>query len=613
MIADKASSRTVLDHDARLNILTKEGNCIPLSIAHLMNTYERTAEWVKQKGVASLTVSHEKARKYRQCIELLGSSKLRPSHGLHLASGTRGLLHIGGGAKAHCVAVSMEDEVTCVVYDKFVCYTIDFCILMDVCHSAAESNEIVTLVISDDDAEEHLLQLLELKAGASDDDDTEESSDAAEDIPHMLLGALQSEVQEALDSVDDSYRKCPLCPFRAFDRASRLAGHISKYHTSDVNFCPGGSKQFRLLLALWDSDSASGKEVSNDYLSRSAELLRATVVPNLPATSMGSRADKALRLVFQGDGPVYVNVAKVSTGTPKVRRVGNFYYDCDFALLLLRSSVLAAGSLSQTMARVSQVLSSRGCDTTALLPSYAGQWAQLLEDIFYSPGVSAMFSTLLEECWRHGEFESLSVDCTFRMLMSLQGQASYRAPRSVRLMSALPEAEALHATMTIRGKTGAVCALVPIHGESAPHMKQAMVERITRKHRLQVKHIASDDPSRVFLESMRSICPNLAVISLDPMHIVFVFEAPSYRRRTPASTFLRRIMSQAVGRRAKGTLDDLTIYDGALPVLSMNQHKCHRVACTALWVSSISSMETLPGRIGQGHVSCMLLVRVQSA
>ena len=65
-----------------------------------------------------------------------------------------------------------------------------------------------------------------------------------------------------------------------------------------------------------------------------------------------------------------------------------------------------------------------------------------------------LFDDLLSTCHRRAEFESLSIDCTFRLMMSLLGQVSYRAPKEVRARQPL-SAEALHAALSARGKTGA--------------------------------------------------------------------------------------------------------------------------------------------------------------
>ena len=182
-------------------------------------------------------------------------------------------------------------------------------------------------------------------------------------------------------------------------------------------------------------------------------------------------------------------VQYVTHTSRSVRRVGNFYYDLDFALLIFRNCLLASGSITQTMCRVTQSLASAGCETTALLPSMSGLWAKLLEDVFYSPGVEKCLASYLDVCHEHSEFESLSIDCTFRLAMSLQGQVSYRAPAAVRLMSALPQDDALHAVLSVRGKTGAVVALVPLYREKSELVRDALQSSLSATHRGQVKHI----------------------------------------------------------------------------------------------------------------------------
>jgi hypothetical protein len=50
---------------------------------------------------------------------------------------------------------------------------------------------------------------------------------------------------------------------------------------------------------------------------------------------------------------------------------------------------------------------------------------------------------------------SLSIDCTLKICMSIQGQASHRPSSAVRNAACFDDAHSLRRVLTIRGRTGA--------------------------------------------------------------------------------------------------------------------------------------------------------------
>ena len=114
--------------------------------------------------------------------------------------------------------------------------------------------------------------------------------------------------------------------------------------------------------------------------------------------------------------------------------------------------------------------------------------------------------------------------------------------------------------------TGAVVALQPVHTESAESICEAMQMSMAAAHLASVRHITTDDPSVRLLTKLQEICPSIQAISLDPMHIAYVYEAPAYRRRTPGSAFLRKILARTAGRGAVALLEHRAIFNGHLAV-----------------------------------------------
>jgi hypothetical protein len=78
-----------------------------------------------------------------------------------------------------------------------------------------------------------------------------------------------------------------------------------------------------------------------------------------------------------------------------------------------------------------------------------------------------------------------------------------------------------------------------------------------------VIHVATDDPSVTLVRGLKGQCPNLKILSLDPMHIVFVYEQTHWRKRTAGSKLLRLIMAKVVSRDTNTPLCNGTVFNGA--------------------------------------------------
>ncbi|CAJ1402799.1 unnamed protein product [Effrenium voratum] len=397
--------------------------------------------------------------------------------------------------------------------------------------------------------------LLELRAGAKgseyprpDDDQSsadasacgEEEDESVVSPGQALLAKLKAEVQVTLEEklfpkVDEKYR-CPLCPFRAFAKLTRVSQHIAKYHTVKVQFCPSGTKQVKLLLALYDEDCMRGKDGQN-YLQRSSDTLRQTVAPSL--LSSRTDIDKFIRIVFTAAGPVYRNLDALTDGEP-LRRVRNIYYTRCFAHLVVREMLLCnakATWLKAMIPRVTQEAVARNCLTTSLLPSNVKDWWPIVEDIFTSPRLSDRKDSLLQEAVQHEEFVAISIDATMRCSQVL----------------------------TVRGRTNAVLLLHAVPSEAAEVIVTALAE--LPAHALaQIQFIASDSPSSALARQLRRVCPNLVMLSLDPVHLAFAWEYSTWKKRTPGSKALRAVLSKLSVRDPQATAEHWgCVYEGTAP------------------------------------------------
>ncbi|CAJ1377905.1 unnamed protein product [Effrenium voratum] len=422
--------------------------------------------------------------------------------------------------------------------------------------------------------------LLELRAGAKgseyprpDDDQSsadasacgEEEDESVVSPGQALLAKLKAEVQVTLEEklfpkVDEKYR-CPLCPFRAFAKLTRVSQHIAKYHTVKVQFCPSGTKQVKLLLALYDEDCMRGKDGQN-YLQRSSDTLRQTVAPSL--LSSRTDIDKFIRIVFTAAGPVYRNLDALTDGEP-LRRVRNIYYTRCFAHLVVREMLLCNAKVRAMIPRVTQEAVARNCLTTSLLPSNVKDWWPIVEDIFTSPRLSDRKDSLLQEAVQHEEFVAISIDATMRCCLSILGQCHPRAPQADRLQAAFDDAAAKRKVLTVRGRTNAVLLLHAVPSEAAEVIVTALAE--LPAHALaQIQFIASDSPSSALARQLRRVCPNLVMLSLDPVHLAFAWEYSTWKKRTPGSKALRAVLSKLSVRDPQATAEHWgCVYEGTAP------------------------------------------------
>lgn len=93
-------------------------------------------------------------------------------------------------------------------------------------------------------------------------DDNVDEEGVPEAVVAELLSSIQAEVEAALQgpfppSVN-GFRRCPFCPFRAFQRPDRLRKHMQTYHTRDRMFTANSrtDAQWRIALALFEQQQA---------------------------------------------------------------------------------------------------------------------------------------------------------------------------------------------------------------------------------------------------------------------------------------------------------------------------------------------------------------------
>ena len=397
--------------------------------------------------------------------------------------------------------------------------------------------------------------------GSADNEDswdarrTEVDDEATVVVGDLLLDRLAAEVEMVSNDLcatrlasGSREFACPLCPWRSFGSFRvRLQHHISGYHTRLTQYVCSGTKQMKVIAALWDHDSLLRVSPGNFYLRRSAEILRESVKPPLSATA--NSIDKDIRLVLTNTGPVYMSKAFIDASTDTFRRARNIYYTREFAEMLRGEVLMHNARVRSFQPRLAIRAMEAGNSLASLYPSKVADWWPVIEDIFLSPAAKALRESLLAELARREEFESLSVDATMRVALTILGQEH---PRCSSGNEAFSSQDCLRRVLTVRGRTGAVVAMVPIPRETAGTYAEALANCIPTSSRELVRFIATDDPSPLLWTSMRDTFPNLSILCLDTVHLPIVYECSTWGRTTAGSSFLRRIMTK------------FTSYDGSL-------------------------------------------------
>jgi hypothetical protein len=287
--------------------LLLDGNCIPCAVHHLVGLSEaKLAEIVDPKTPSSILAATRRARSYADTVSGL-KVEMVPLMGMQIERPGLYLLHSENLGIPHCVAVRCTEE-NCTIIDGETQWIVLKSELNACAETAIDRPTIVTYVVSitpipcpDEKygplAVRNLLMQLQAGAGRSDgldvdcvndvvcgneaDDDggvDPFSTDVAQDgavvnIGDKLLNIMESEVTRTLKmlskkSSNTQIYDCKFCPFRVFRQKDRLLTHLSDHHTRRYQFCCSGTKQVKLIAALFDNDCCVRGKVCTDYLAR---------------------------------------------------------------------------------------------------------------------------------------------------------------------------------------------------------------------------------------------------------------------------------------------------------------------------------------------------------
>ncbi|CAE7836609.1 unnamed protein product [Symbiodinium sp. CCMP2592] len=187
-----------------------------------------------------------------------------------------------------------------------------------------------------------------------------------------------------------------------------------------------------------------------------------------------------------------------------------------------------------------------GNKLSTLLPTFSSHWLPILEDISSSTAFCAKIAVMTKSMEANDEWHYVSMDATIKVCLKLLGQESYRASKARRDAAPFGDDTAWRRILTVRGRTGAVLLLQPLQNESSEQLVDVLKDNFTVDQLGRIVHVATDSPSEKLYTHLKVICPRLACLMLDPIHLAIVYEYGFWNKRSAGSKQLRRILTKCV-------------------------------------------------------------------
>ena len=330
----------------------------------------------------------------------------------------------------------------------------------------------------------------------------------------------------------------------------------------------------RIGMSIYNDDRIRG-QLSGGYLRRASTVLRGMIGDAL-RKDRGCKLDRVSNLVLAQTGLMLMSNKKLAK--VHLRRVGDYYYTVDFAQSTFQDAILCNGVLGKVHNAALTRATRAGSQLTSLFPQHIETWVSILADVFSSPDVRHLRTSLASECEAHGEFLSLSVDGTRKPSFTLLGQPSGLAPHWQKMEHATPLAEQKYTLLTCLGLSGAVLGMQMVPSEAADTVVGVLADMLTDTQRSLVEHLAVDDPSEALLLRVEALCPNFRAMSLCIVHLAFTYESTNQDKRTPGSVFLRKVLSKISSFRGpRGNTSTLPIYRGDGRLSALEERKVQRI------------------------------------
>ena len=574
--------------------LCAPGNCIPAALGSILQCEAAVIKELDKKTATNTSASVRQARSYKDWARYK-DHVLSPSYGLPSFEDGNYLIHADCGGSPHCVGMSIAAG-NCVIRDTDAIYNVSCDRFRDCYLKALDRSTIVSFRVLQADVDDHSdvaeSLLLDLMAGGAkrcttnklpqtckgssklpktmakktnaDKFDEEPFADVLSQISELTAAEVQSFIAQYtgkkggrrdkhMAKLSRAKVKCPGCPFRIFNRRVQLLQHIKNHHVAENRYVASGTKQLRVIISLFDEDQLHGKKPHASYLQRSATLLQGAIKPKLSPNH--NIIDTSIRLLIEPTGPRLVNRSLLGKKL-LARRVGNFYYNHEFAEEFFKTMLLSKASFRDIAAKFSLQSQSSSNLLTSMLPSQTMFWSNVAEDIMSCKETCDLLKLLLHECEQANEYRYLSIDATVKCCLSLIGQGTYRDSKATRAKAPLADEDPIFKCLTVRGKSGAVLLVTGIQSEASSSIANACKEGITASARNQTVHVASDSPSDALFAALKDVCPNLKSMGLDACHICMLYEQAHWHKKTSGSQLLRLLMNKFSRHDSSKDADD---------------------------------------------------------
>eukprot|EP00439_Symbiodinium_sp_Y106_P050718 s2860_g6.t1 len=515
------------------------GNCVPCALWHVVPPSRATiVAAIGNTGLReNIDANAAKHRSYRSVAQICAVD-LVACVGLPEPHVKSFMVHYAGTGSPHCAAVRLDtSSKTATVIDGCSVYRLSISLLEEICAPAVDASTVICYWKRDPKGklDGKFAALLDMVAGAAPDDSEDLGDDGRcglpckfsfneHDDPIMSDGIRTVLCQETKDVLQDPQKKssridgwrlCPLCPFRSFAQLRQLRTHLEKHHVDSNQYVCSGTKHIKVILALYDQ-AASSQLAACEFLQKSAALLRDTIRPALSHSI--NHIDKHIRLVLDAAGPRYVNLLALGNEL-EVRRARNIHYTHSFADLLLREAVL---NHAQVRAIATCITWLPWRAATTFLRCCRGMfctgflfWRMCPRPLPFRAKIEVMAKSMeLTDEWHY-----VSMDATIKVCLKVLGQESYRAETAWRRL------------LTVRGRTGAVLLLHPLQNESSEQLVDVLEGSFTADQIALMVHVATDSPSEKLYTHLKTICPRLACLMLDPVHLAIVYEYGFWNKR----------------------------------------------------------------------------------
>ena len=333
---------------------------------------------------------------------------------------------------------------------------------------------------------------------------------------------------------------CAFCPWlHVKNSKGGLYWHVLHHHCAERHFVCSGTKQLRAIMSMFQCDLYRGRHQAN-YLTRSAALIRSSV----GALSCTHRlhVDDEFRLLLSGSGPCFIG-KEARTGTLPVRRVGNMYYDREFAEIVLRYLLQSGSRLTTSLNRFQCDIQLRGCVLGHMLPEHAKTMWPIVEDVLRSPDVTAWQQALMNNLHSSDGFRVLSLDGTMKIAMGLRRYET-RIPRPAEgiVNGGVDDNTCV---LTIRTLEGGLLNLAVVPNDSKPcHVVAVLESAIRPDQRCGVRWLVVDNATAALRSAVLNSFPRLQGIALDTCHLPIKYESVASNRKSPGSQMLRRLVSK---------------------------------------------------------------------